>query len=254
MQSAFHGLSNLHLSNSQHQLDDEHDDDHTSVLDTFAALPQGKRNELSLNPKYEQQQLDYTVTDTHNDNTADTALPPSAPGGYLEPSSHFYVSGIDSPQHTFQQLYHLLSEWEDVDCDMCPDGWKMRCEAYRECARVEFLVRLFHTPDNPRGEFAVEFQRRFGDGMVFHNLYAEVKKAVEKKLSMSHASPQHNNRAAAPVLSAADVPAAGRPARHAVLPSGAARRHLVPAANVQERLRGREGQRHHCAGRDVEQA
>ena len=185
--SAFHGLANLHLS-GPHQHDDEHDDEqHSSALDAFDSLPQAKRNELSLNPKYEQQidlctEIDSTAMSSPNS-------PPCPPGGYLEPSSHFFVPATDTPRDTLQSLFDLLRE-RQVDCVMCPDGWKMRGEAYRDCARVEFLVRLFSTPENPRGEYAVEFQRRFGDGMVFHNLYAEVKKAWEGQQS-AHSSPSH---------------------------------------------------------------
>ena len=195
--AAFHGLANLHLSSSHQH--DEHEDEHTSALDAFDALPQGKRNELSLNPKYEQQ-IDYTVeTDTTSNFMTSPAptSPPCPPGGYLEPSSHFFVSATDNPQSVLQSLYDLLRE-RQVDCEMCPDGWKMRGEAYRECARVEFLVRLFSTPSNARGEYAVEFQRRFGDGMVFHNLYAEVKKAWEGQQS-AHSSPVHNRAVMSPL-------------------------------------------------------
>ena len=188
--SAFHGLANLHLSNA-HQHDDEHEDERSSALDAFDALPPSKRNELSLNPKYEQT-IDYTV-----ETSPEASFPPCPPGGYLEPSSHFFVSDADSPLSTLQSLFDLLRD-RQVDCTMCTDGWKMRCEAYRECARVEFLVRLFSTPSNPRGEYAVEFQRRFGDGMVFHNLYAEVKKAWEGQQS-THSSPTHNRTVISPL-------------------------------------------------------
>ena len=98
-----------------------------------------------------------------------------------------------------QSLYDLLRE-RQVDCQVCNDGWKMRCEAYRECAKVEFCVRVFSTPCSERGPYAVEFQRRFGDGMVFHNLYAEVKKAWEVQFQLAHAaSPSHGRANLSPL-------------------------------------------------------
>ena len=194
--SVFHGLGNLRLSGSAY----DRDVDQPSALDAFDMQPQGKRNELSLNPKHEQQLPDYAV---HEVRACPEAQPPSAvphpaPGGYLEPSSHFFLPSDADPTETFSSLHSLLLG-RQVDCTRCgQDNWKMRCEAYRECARVEFCVRVWSTPGDSRGEFAVEFQRRFGDGMVFHNLYAEVKKAWEGVQS-AHSSPTNARMALSPL-------------------------------------------------------
>jgi hypothetical protein len=144
------------------------------------------KSELSLDPKHQLPVDDNNVAPASSSSSASTEaaaaaassspLPP--PGGYLEPSSHFFVNS-SSPLSVLQSLLSILKS-SGVDCGLMLPLFKMKCEAYRDCARVEFCVRLFAIHDE-RGDFAVEFQRRFGDGMAFHNLYAETKKAFEQQ-------------------------------------------------------------------------
>ena len=101
--------------------------------------------------------------------------PPTPPGGYLEPSSHFYTD--EEPVAVMQRVCAIMKE-KRVDCEVMVGLFRVKCEAYRDCARCEFHIRLFSIGDE-RGQFAVEFQRRFGDGMVFHNLYAETRKQFD---------------------------------------------------------------------------
>ena len=101
--------------------------------------------------------------------------PQSPPGGYLEPNSHFFTA--QEPIQTMQLLWSVMKDAK-VDCEVMVGLFRVKCEAYRDCARCEFHIRLFSINDD-RGVYAVEFQRRFGDGMVFHNLYAETKKRFD---------------------------------------------------------------------------
>ena len=103
--------------------------------------------------------------------------PPAPPGGYLEPNSHFYTR--NEPIVTMQAVCRIMKE-KKVDCEVMVGLFRVKCEAYRDCARCEFHIRLFSV-DDPRGPYAVEFQRRYGDGMVFHNLYAETKKQFDNE-------------------------------------------------------------------------
>lgn len=105
-----------------------------------------------------------------------TSEPPSPPGGYLEPNTHFFVSA--APADILQLLLRVLDE-KSVDWVVCPNSYKLKCEAYLHSMRIEFIARIFHTPcpqalpsDPPR--YAVEFQRRFGDGMFFFTLFQEI--------------------------------------------------------------------------------
>jgi hypothetical protein len=105
-----------------------------------------------------------------------TGMPIPPPGGYLEPNSHFFVNG--QPEDVLQFLLRVLNE-KSVDWTICPNAYKLKCEAYRHSVRIEFIARIFHMQcpeakpsDPPR--FAVEFQRRFGDGMFFFQLYQEI--------------------------------------------------------------------------------
>ena len=114
--------------------------------------------------------------------------PPAPPGGYLEPNSHFFTR--NEPIVTMQHLCRIMKE-KKVDCEVMVGLFRVKCEAYRDCARCEFHVRLFSV-DDERGSYAVEFQRRFGDGMVFHNLYAETKRQFDceqRRAEGSTASP-----------------------------------------------------------------
>jgi hypothetical protein len=105
-----------------------------------------------------------------------TTSPPSPPGDYLEPNTHFYVAA--EPQDILQFLIGVLQE-KSVDWCLCPNQYKLKCEAYHHSIRIEFIARIFHTPcplampnDPPR--YAVEFQRRFGDGMFYFQLFQEI--------------------------------------------------------------------------------
>ena len=163
------------------------------ALDAFDSFSQPSK-ELSLDPKHGQrgiqqtQYMDYAVAPSaapaaassmsSSSSASSSSVPAEAgpgapPGGYLEPSTHFFVNS-SSPCAVLDALLGVLKA-AGVDCQLHPECFKMKCEAYRDCARVEFCVRLFSVRDQG-ADFAVEFQRRFGDGMVFHNLYNEIRK------------------------------------------------------------------------------
>lgn len=105
--------------------------------------------------------------------------PQCAPCGYMEPNCHFYVNL--SALSALQQLVHLLQE-SAVDCRVVPDEFKIKCQAYQDYQRVEFVVRVFSPDPNacfsPDKRYAIEFQRRFGDGMKFHTIYRTIKQAL----------------------------------------------------------------------------
>ena len=188
-------------------------------LDAFDPFdfPQHSRKELSLNPKGDSHTADSDLLDiapppvlrsssdfpASSSSTASTLSPTPAhlsgspvspPGGYLEPSSHFFVNS-SSPAAVLQSLLSVL-QTSGVDCQLHPECFKMKCEAYRDCSRVEFCVRLFAIGDE-RGDFAVEFQRRFGDGIAFHSIYADTRKAFEQQTLQQQQSPQTAEQQAA---------------------------------------------------------
>lgn len=105
--------------------------------------------------------------------------PQCAPCGYMEPNCHFYVNL--SALIALQQLVQLLQE-SSVDCRVIPEEFKIKCQAYKDYQRVEFVVRVFSPDPNacfsPDKRYAIEFQRRFGDGMKFHTIYRVIKQAL----------------------------------------------------------------------------
>jgi hypothetical protein len=130
-------------------------------------------------------------------NFRDGVIPPYPPGGYLEPSTHFFVNEISLD--TLQVLINVMKE-NHVDMEVVVGCFLHKCEAYRDCARCEFNIRVFSIHDE-RGEYAIEFQRRFGDGMVFYNLYNKCKKEMEEYMrkKAGGASPTVRPRALSPL-------------------------------------------------------
>jgi hypothetical protein len=87
--------------------------------------------------------------------------PPEAPGGYLEPSSHFFTSS--TPSDVFHCAIGVLQA-QQVDMIVKQSKFKIKCTAYRSGARLPFVVRVFRVDD----KHAVEFQRR-SVSFVFSN-------------------------------------------------------------------------------------
>jgi len=101
----------------------------------------------------------------------------------LEPNCHFFTN--TSPLSVLRDLVSKL-EGQSVDCNFSLDSYKIKCIAYRENARVEFVVRVFCASEKVQQggcKFAVEFQRRFGEGMFFYQIYRQVKDEIQAGLS-----------------------------------------------------------------------
>jgi len=135
------------------------------------------KHELSMNPKHEA----YTSQsvnpfEVEAEVCVPSAEPQTPPGGYLDPNCHFFIN--TPPQQALNQMHDLLKS-KSVDVELWMPCFKLKCQAYRDCASVEFYVRVFAATEEQRKEhgrlYAVEFQRRFGDGVAFHQLYNEFK-------------------------------------------------------------------------------
>lgn len=119
----------------------------------------------------------------------DNAEPPRVPGGYLEPSYHFFTES--SPSRVLSTLLPILQAAQ-VDCFQRLEKYKVKCTAYRNGARLPFTVRVWLAPDgsecggneqgsdivSPPAKYAVEFQRRSGDIFYFNELYRNAKRAL----------------------------------------------------------------------------
>jgi len=138
-----------------------------------ATLPSHPHTEL--NPKFETSSSNYSVPN----NPITARQPPQAPGGYLEPNRHFFVDA--SPVEILETLFYLLTS-QKVDCTLQPESFQIKCEANRERGRTEFRVRVFSSTASQliNGKYAVEFMRRFGDVNLFHSVYSELTKTLNK--------------------------------------------------------------------------
>jgi hypothetical protein len=95
--------------------------------------------------------------------------PPAVPE-YLEPSYHYH--SISNPEKLLNELIMFLDS-ERIDMVVKDLKFKVKCEAYRNGARLTFVARVFAYPeqlDKPR-RYCVEFQRRSGDVMHFSEIY-----------------------------------------------------------------------------------
>lgn len=110
-----------------------------------------------------------------------SARPPVALGGYLEPHYHFY-SDWDANQvminlHDTLNAFSPTEEQVDdtvsfrIDCEKNQAKFKFKCTAYSlsgGCA-TQFVVRVFSLENET--SLAVEFQRRSGDPVQFCTVY-----------------------------------------------------------------------------------
>jgi hypothetical protein len=102
--------------------------------------------------------------------------PPTAPGGYLEPS---HVFSTANPTALMQAAINVLHQLQ-VDCVAKHEQFKIKCNAYRSCARLSFYVHVFSVADGKQKRYAVEFQRRAGDSMHFSEIYRAAKRALSE--------------------------------------------------------------------------
>jgi hypothetical protein len=101
--------------------------------------------------------------------------PPSPPGGYLEPSYHVFSSA--NPTALMQSVLNVLAA-QQVDCEARHQEFKIKCHAYRSCARLSFYVHVFSVGEGTSKRYAVEFQRRTGDSMHFREIYRSAKRSL----------------------------------------------------------------------------
>ena len=115
------------------------------------------------------------------------------PGGFLEPNCHFWVNADALP--SLQSLVSLLRS-AGVDCSLQAESYKIRCNAYKEHSRVEFVVRIFSPDPNAcypvEKRYVVEFQRRFGDGVLFHRIYRNAQATLlqQKEVNSNQSTPK----------------------------------------------------------------
>ena len=167
------------LQSSSSEADVESHYDGFSNIDANSNTQRFGAKELQLNPK--DSAADYTHitaeiadTQTADDSSASSSFsePPLAPGGYLEPNTHFYVD--DSVDFIIPTLTAILRA-VNVDCIYDDRHYKLKCEAYHACARVEFFIRIFTALNSQR--YVIECQRRFGDCIVLNQLYQIIRDA-----------------------------------------------------------------------------
>lgn len=101
--------------------------------------------------------------------------PPQPPGGYLEPAYHFFSR--TSPKTILDTIVAVLSS-AGVDCALKQDRFRISCAVYSVGQRLPFSVRVFATHGFDR-RYAVEFQRRAGDVLLFNEIYRSARCALE---------------------------------------------------------------------------
>jgi hypothetical protein len=101
--------------------------------------------------------------------------PPSPPGGYLEPSYHVFSSA--NPTALVQSVLNVLHQ-QQVDCVVKHEQFKIKCAAYKSCARLSFYVHVFSVGEGSVKRYAVEFQRRSGDALHFSEIYRAAKRTL----------------------------------------------------------------------------
>jgi hypothetical protein len=101
--------------------------------------------------------------------------PPSPPGGYLEPSYHVFSSA--NPVAIISSVLNVL-HGQQVDCVVKHEQFKIKCAAYRSCARLTFYVHVFSVGEGNNKRYAVEFQRRSGDTLHFSEIYRAAKRML----------------------------------------------------------------------------
>jgi len=100
--------------------------------------------------------------------------PPLAPGGYLEPSYHFFTRS--KPSEFLERLLSVLIAIQ-IDCQQLFGKFKLKCVGYSGGQRLPFIVSVFSTVE--QGRSAIEFQRRSGCILQFSCLYNAIKQKLE---------------------------------------------------------------------------
>jgi hypothetical protein len=103
--------------------------------------------------------------------------PPLPPGGYLEPSYHVFSTA--NPTALIQSVLNVLHQ-QQVDCVAKHEQFKIKCSAYRSCARLSFYVHVFSAGEGSK-RYAVEFQRRSGDALHFSEIYRSAKRSLAEQ-------------------------------------------------------------------------
>lgn len=198
----------------QLSLQQDHELTNRSIKACFSdfEFPSLSRNELSLdpkhdlNPKHDAYQSNNAFEQVQEEDMCTPSAEPSTPpGGYLDPNCHFFIN--TPPVEALNQMHDLLKQ-KNVDVEVWWPCFKLKCHAYRDCSSVEFYVRVFQTTEEQRAEhgrlYAVEFQRRFGDGMAFHQIYNDFKQSYISS-SPSNSPSNTTNSLACPSLDLPDM-------------------------------------------------
>lgn len=102
--------------------------------------------------------------------------PPQAPGGYLEPAYHWFSRS--SPRIILDTIVAVLGS-AGVDCVVKYEKFRLSCAVYSNGQKLPFSVRVFATEGFDR-RYAVEFQRRAGDILLFNDVYRNARVALEQ--------------------------------------------------------------------------
>jgi len=120
--------------------------------------------------------------------------PPPVPGGYLEPSSHFFSRA--SPQLLFRELKGALDGMESeligtIDVTIVAPKFKLSCVAYKPGElSLPFMARVFRVdPDSDGKRYALELQRRSGDCLHFWEIWSGTKRHFQIKGLVENGKP-----------------------------------------------------------------
>jgi len=97
--------------------------------------------------------------------------PPSAPGGYLEPSYHFISRA--KPVLLLQAIVCVVQS-NGIDCAVNYKKYRVKCVLYPIGeSKIPFIASVFKMdPDKQGKRYAVELQRRSGDVIHFSGFWA----------------------------------------------------------------------------------
>lgn len=120
--------------------------------------------------------------------------PPYPPGNYLEPYYHFYF--FSEPNTMFKTIPKVFSSLMNnkvipyaMDWRVIPRKFQVRCQAYPEGEKLEFICRIYFAPEAPEApetlqtggqKYVFEIQRRSGSVISFSNLWQKCKNIFQK--------------------------------------------------------------------------
>eukprot|EP00455_Lapot_gusevi_P012687 TRINITY_DN1606_c0_g1_i10.p1 TRINITY_DN1606_c0_g1~~TRINITY_DN1606_c0_g1_i10.p1 ORF type:complete len:510 (+),score=103.31 TRINITY_DN1606_c0_g1_i10:191-1720(+) len=133
---------------------------------------------------------------------SEAVMPPAFPSGpwVLEPT-HFET--YQPPHLLMNSLVEFLSA-NQIEFTASTEKYSLRCNAYLQNFTVCFCVRVFTLDQSPR--YVVEFQRRSGDGLCFHEAYHQCLSHLQKQNFVQSAVEECNSSFSPPPLPDIEIP------------------------------------------------